>query len=82
MTRSWLRIFLGPALLLVVYLILLSLFAVATRNDGLLNPGHLPRLDLALLGLGVILLRLAVLVLVPTVLAYRLVERLLSDQVH
>jgi hypothetical protein len=65
-------------LLLALYGLLFWIFAVATRHGGLLTPEGAPSPGLLALGLAVLLLRLVVLFVVPPVLVYRLIVRLLG----
>lgn len=63
----------GPALVLAVYLVLVQLFAWLSAEDGLIKPSGMPDLLVAVLGLGVLLLRLGVLFVLPGVVLYRLI---------
>ena len=63
----------GPAIVLAVYLVLSQLFAWLSAEDGLIKPSGSPDLVVAAIGLAVILLRLAVLFVLPGVVIWRLI---------
>jgi len=63
----------GPAIVLAVYLVLSQLFAWLSAEDGLIKPSGAPDLVVAAIGLAVILLRLAVLFVLPGVVIWRLI---------
>jgi len=80
-SRPWLRegwrIVRGPTIVLVVYLVLWSLFALKAQHGGLLRPSGGIDTGFALLGAVVIALRALVLFVLPAFIAYRVVLRLL-----
>lgn len=75
-----LRAFVWPAVVAAVYLVLGFAFGALTEDDGLLQPSGIPRWGVAALGLLVLVLRLAVVFVVPAVCVYRVVMRLLGPR--
>jgi hypothetical protein len=76
--RTPLRLVRGPAAVLVVYLVLWSVFAARAGHGGLLRPSGGIDSAFALLGLAVLGMRLVVLFVLPAMVAYRVVMRLLA----
>jgi hypothetical protein len=68
------RLVRGPAMVGAVYFALRFAFAALTEDDGLLTPSGLPNLGVAALGLVVLLLRLVVVLVLPSVIAWRAVR--------
>lgn len=65
----------GPMIVVIGYLALRFCFDRVTEQGGLLSPTGDVSLGVAALGVVVIVLRLAVLFVVPAVIAYRLITR-------
>ena len=79
-TRIWreLRPFLAPVLSVVGYGVLRAVFLHMIGSGGFATPEGVLDRGLAGFGLVVLVMRLAVLVLVPLIVTYRLVRRLLA----
>ena len=77
--RAW-KIVRGPAIITAAYLVLQSVFGIVTEDNGLLTPSGKPGFGVAALGLVVLLLRLAVLFVMPMVIAWRAVRALFRDE--
>jgi len=65
----------GPALVVVVYLILRAVFGVMAEHGGLLTPSGSVSLGFALLGLSVLALRVVILFVLLPVVTYRVLAR-------
>ena len=78
--REALRALRTPAIVLVLYLVLRAVFDGLTERGGLLSPSGDVSLGVALLGLVVLALRIAVLFVVPAVVTYGLIVRLASPR--
>jgi hypothetical protein len=72
-----LRLARGPAIVVVVYLILRAVFDGLTERGGLISPSGDVSPGVALLGVLVLVLRLVVLFVVPAVLTYRVALRVI-----
>jgi hypothetical protein len=68
----------GVLVTLAAYWAARLLFGAMTEDDGLISPTGDVRLVVAVLGVLVLLLRLGVVFVVPAVVTYRLVARLLE----
>jgi hypothetical protein len=68
----------APAIVVVAYLIVRAVFDGLTEHGGLISPSGDVSPGVALLGLLVLVLRIVVLFVVPAVLTYRLVARVLD----
>jgi hypothetical protein len=66
-----------PAILVAIYLFTHALFGSLTTQDGLLTPEGAVNPGVFILGAWVLLLRLVVVFVLPTVLAYRIVTSVL-----
>jgi len=75
--RSWPQNLMLPALGLLIYLGLRLAFALATHDEGLLNPDGAPNLLVAALGLIFLLFRVWAILLLPAVLVARVATRAL-----
>ena len=69
-----------PALVAILYLVALGLFAWLTRDGGLVSPAGVPDGGLLVLGVLTLGLRLVVLFVLPALLTYRAVMRLLGGR--
>ena len=67
-----------PAAVVAGYLILRALFDMLSEQHGLISPSGSVNTGVAVLGAAVIVLRLAVLFIVPALVTYRLVTAALS----
>jgi hypothetical protein len=65
-------------MVLVAYLVLRAVFDGQTAHGGLISPGGSVSVGVAILGGVVIALRVVVLFVLPAVVVYRLVARLLD----
>ena len=77
-TRAAIRVALGPAITLGIYLVVLRGFDAVTEDDGLLKPGAAPDLGIVALGLLALALRLVVVFALPISLAYYVASRALA----
>jgi hypothetical protein len=79
-SRAWreLKPFLSLVLPLVAYAVLRIVFARVVGTSGFLNPSGSISKGLAVFGFVVLVVRITVLVGVPLILTYRLVQRLLT----
>lgn len=81
--RARLRLFArglrGPAIAVILYLLLKAAFAALTEDDGLITPEGAPAAGVAILGVAVIFLRLFVVVIVPALVASRAARAALAD---
>jgi hypothetical protein len=77
--RVWheLRPFVGPALVVLAYAALRSIHAAVAGDRGVLTPSGSVDQTLAALAFATFLLRLLALVVVPFVVVYRVVARML-----
>ena len=75
--RWWreLRPYVCPAAIVVAYLIVREVFSQLAGNRGLLTPSGGIEAWLVVLGLVTLVLRLVVLVVVPLIVVYRLIWR-------
>jgi hypothetical protein len=80
--RLWRELspFLGPAAVVVVYAVVRLAYLELSDSDGVLTPNGSLDGALAALALATFLLRLLALVVVPFVLVYRLVVRMLCPR--
>ncbi len=69
-SRAALRIAIGPVIVWMVYWILLQIFAARTVSEGLVSPGAVD-FGLLVLAASVLLLKIAVLFLLPPLIVYR-----------
>ena len=79
MTRAWreLRPFAWVAVVVAAYLIVRGIFIAVADGHGVLTPGGAVSGTLAALAVATFALRIAVLVVVPFVVAYKVVMRAL-----
>jgi hypothetical protein len=80
--REALRALRAPAIVLVLYLCLRAAFDRLTERGGLLSPSGDVSPGVALLGVVVLALRIAVLFVVPAAVAYGLLVRLIPGRAH
>ena len=76
--RRALRAMRGVLVTVAAYWVVRLLFGAMTEDDGLISPTGDVRLVVVLLGVLVLLLRLGVVFVVPALISYRLVARLLD----
>ncbi len=76
--RSYALVLRTPAIVMVCYLLLHTLFGSLSEDGGLVTPEGSVSIGIVILGLLLLGLRLAVVFLLPAHTAYRIVRMLLS----
>ena len=78
-SRTWreLRPFAGPAIIVAIYVVVRLIYDAASSSRGMLTPSGSLNSKLAALSLTTLAMRIFVLVVVPIVVVYRVVMRLL-----